>query len=106
MECLYAWYDSGSEHPCDNYGHPHFRDEEIEAPESLNNLTAASEVRIGTQVFLFHHTYLSASPIPQSPTPKSTLSVHSWGREFLAFVAFTVEGELLARKLGQTGDGC
>lgn len=31
------------EHPCDKYGHPHFRDEETEAPESLNNLPTASE---------------------------------------------------------------
>lgn len=31
------------EHPCDKYGHPHFWDEETEAPENLNNLPTASE---------------------------------------------------------------
>lgn len=31
-----------SEHRCDKYGHPYFRDTETEAPESLNNLPATS----------------------------------------------------------------
>lgn len=56
-----------SEHSCDKYGHLHFRDEETEAPESLNHLPAArgSQDRNPGVSFPTHSLLcLSNSPIP------------------------------------------
>lgn len=89
-----------SEHSCDNYGHSHFRCEETEAQESLNNLPAAwgsQDRNLGVPI---QHTSLPLR-FPNSLAPKSTLGAQCWGREFLTLVASAVGGELPAKKLGK-----
>lgn len=70
-----------SKHPRDKYDHPHFRGAETEAPESLNNLPAASR-RPGRKPAVSYpphlHLCLSNSLLPRLPDPL-LIDVHFWG---------------------------
>lgn len=70
-----------SKQPGDKYGHHHTRGAETEAPESLNNLPAASGGQGGKPAVSYPphlHLCLSDSLIPWLPDPL-TIGVHFQG---------------------------